>query len=149
MEIIKKIETTMPVKANIDILANELTDGVASGFVNPLEFLVKIEFLNKVLEQAKKQVKELALQNLTQPQELFGAKIELAETGVKYDYSQSESWQSIKAQIEPLETELKAIEEQIKMATKIGKSIVDESTGELISPVPKTSTASIKITLGK
>lgn len=149
MEIIKKIETTMPVKSNIDSLANELTDGVASGFVNPLEFLVKIEFLNKVLEQAKKQVKDLAVQSLSSNESLFGAKIELAETGVKYDYSQSESWQSIKAQIEPLETELKAIEEQIKMATKIGKSIVDESTGELISPVQKTSTASIKITLGK
>ncbi|MCB9032234.1 MAG: hypothetical protein H6553_00195 [Chitinophagales bacterium] len=149
MEIIKKIETTMPVKANIDILANELTDGVASGFVNPLEFLVKIEFLTKVLEQAKKQVKDLAVQSLSSNESLFGAKIELAETGVKYDYSQSESWQSIKAQIEPLETELKAIEEQIKMATKIGKSFVDESTGELISPVQKTSTASIKITLGK
>ena len=139
----------MPVKANINILANELTDGVASGFVNPLEFLVKIEFLTKVLEQAKKQVKDLAVQSLSSNESLFGAKIELAETGVKYDYSQSESWQSIKAQIEPLETELKAIEEQIKMATKIGKSIVDESTGELISPVQKTSTASIKITLGK
>ena len=149
MEIIKKIETTMPVKANTDILANELTDGVASGFVNPLEFLVKIEFLTKVLEQAKKQVKDLAVQSLSSNESLFGAKIELAETGVKYDYSQSESWQSIKAQIEPLETELKAIEEQIKMATKIGKSFVDESTGELISPVQKTSTASIKITLGK
>ena len=149
MEIIKKIETTMPVKANIDSLANELTDGVASGFVNPLEFLVKIEFLTKVLEQAKKQVKDLAVQSLSSNESLFGAKIELAETGVKYDYSQSESWQSIKAQIEPLETELKAIEEQIKMATKIGKSFVDESTGELISPVQKTSTASIKITLGK
>jgi len=149
MEIIKKIETTMPVKSNIDSLANELTDGVASGFVNPLEFLVKIEFLTKVLEQAKKQVKDLAVQSLSSNESLFGAKIELAETGVKYDYSQSESWQSIKAQIEPLETELKAIEEQIKMATKIGKSFVDESTGELISPVQKTSTASIKITLGK
>ena len=29
----------MPVKANIDILANELTEGASSGFVNPLEFL--------------------------------------------------------------------------------------------------------------
>ena len=38
--------------------------GASSGFVNPLEFLVKIEFLTKVLEQAKKQVKELALPNL-------------------------------------------------------------------------------------
>ena len=42
----------MPVKANIDILVNELTEGVASGFVNPLEFLVKIEFLTKVLVQS-------------------------------------------------------------------------------------------------
>ena len=82
MEILKKTETTMPVKANIDILVNELTEGVASGFVNPLEFLVKIEFLTKVLEQAKKQVKELALPNLTQPQELFGAKVEVAEIGL-------------------------------------------------------------------
>lgn len=149
MEIIKKIETTMPVKSNIDSLANELTEGVASGFVNPLEFLVKIEFLNKVIEQAKKQVKELALQNLTQPQELFGAKVEVAEIGVKYDYSKNEIWQELKDKMQPLEDELKKVEEQIKMATKIGKSIVDESTGELISPVQKTSTASIKITLGK
>lgn len=149
MEIIKKIETTMPVKANIDILANELTEGVASGFVNPLEFLVKIEFLTKVLEQAKKQVKELALQNLTQPQELFGAKVEVAETGVKYDYSQNEIWQELKEKMQPLEDELKKVEEQIKIATKIGKSIVDERTGELISPVQKTSTTSIKITFGR
>jgi len=149
MEIIKKIETIMPVKSNIDSLANELTEGASSGFVNPLEFLVKIEFLTKVLEQAKKQVKELALQNLTQPQELFGAKVEVAETGVKYDYSQNEIWQELKDKMQPLEDELKKVEEQIKMATKIGKSIVDESTGELISPVQKTSTASIKITLGK
>jgi len=149
MEIIKKIETTMPVKANIELLANELTEGVSSGFVNPLEFLVKIEFLNKVLEQAKKQVKELASQNLTQPLELFGAKVEVAEAGVKYNYSQNEQWRDIRVKMQPLEDELKAVEEQIKMATKIGKSIVDESTGELISPVQKTSTASIKITLGK
>ena len=31
MEIIKKIETTMPVKANIELLANELTEGASSG----------------------------------------------------------------------------------------------------------------------
>lgn len=149
MEIIKKIETTMPVKSNIDSLANELTEGVASGFVNPLEFLVKIEFLSKVIEQAKKQVKELALQNLTQPQEVFGVKVEVAETGVKYDYSKNEIWQELKEKMQPLEDELKKVEEQIKMATKIGKSIVDERTGELISPVQKTSTTSVKITFGR
>ena len=35
---------------------------------------------------------------------------------------------------------IKKIEEQIQNATKIGKSFVDESTGEIISPVQKTST---------
>ena len=53
----KKIETTMPVKANTELLANELTEGASSGFVDPLEFLVKIEFLTKVLEQAKSKLK--------------------------------------------------------------------------------------------
>ena len=38
---------------------------------------------------------------------------------------------------------------QIKLATKIGKSIVDESTGEMISPVEKTSTSGYKVTLAK
>ena len=40
-------------------------------------------------------------------------------------------------------------QEQIKLATKIGKSIVDESTGEMISPVEKKSTSGYKVTLAK
>lgn len=36
------------------------------------------------------------------------------------------------------------------MATKIGNSIIDENTGEIIaSPVKKESTTILKITLGK
>ena len=37
----------MPVKANIELLANELTEGASSGFVNPLEFLVKPRKISK------------------------------------------------------------------------------------------------------
>ena len=62
-----------------------------------------------------------------------------------FSQSQNEIWQELKEKMQPLEDELKKVEEQIKMAPLIvtGKSIVDESTGELISPVQKTSTTSI------
>ena len=80
---------------------------------------------------------------------MYGAKIEPAETGVKYNYLQSEKWCEIPEKIKPFSDELKYIEEQIKVATKIGKSIVDESTGEMISPVEKTSTSGYKVTLAK
>ena len=80
---------------------------------------------------------------------LYGAKVEVAESGVKYDYSTNEQWKELESQIKPLKEAQKAIEDQIKMATKVGKSFVDENTGELISPVTKTSTTTPKITLSK
>ena len=79
----------------------------------------------------------------------MGAKIEIVEAGVKYAYQDCDKWQEIKNKLLPLEEELKKIEEQIKIATKIGKSFVDESTGEIISPVQKISNTSYKITLEK
>ena len=85
--------------------------------------------------------------NISQPESIYGAKIEPAETGVKYNYLQSEKWYEISEKIKPFSDELKYIEEQIKLATKIGKSIVDESTGEMISPVEKQVHLGIKLHL--
>lgn len=66
--------------------------------------------------------------------------------GNNYEYV---TGNKVLSEIKPLKEAQKAIEDQIKMATKVGKSFVDESTGELISPVTKTSTTTPKITLSK
>ena len=79
---------------------------------------------------------------------VLGATVEVAESGVKYDYSKNETWQSIEKELAPILARKKDIEEKIKMATKIGNSILDGD--EIIaSPVKKTSTTVLKITLGK
>ena len=145
MEQLINIKEIMPTKSNIELVANQIIQPLEDGDMNKLEFVVKIKFIEEVIKTAIKKV-EL---NISQPESIYGAKIEPAETGVKYNYLQSEKWCEISEKIKPFSDELKYIEEQIKLATKIGKSIVDESTGEMISPVEKTSTSGYKVTLAK
>lgn len=144
MELINLSQIT-PTKSNIEIVANNIINPVLNGEMNKVEFVVKSKFISEVLAKCAKSI-NLELQ---QHESYMGAKVEPTETGVKYHYNQCEEWNNLQEQIKPLLEKQKAIEEQIKMATKIGKSFVDESTGETISPVTKESTSSYKITLGK
>lgn len=133
----------MPTKSNIEVVAKSIMQPLTDGTMDKHEVLVRSKFLIDVLTNVVKSIE------ITEPTTYLGAKIEPAETGTKYAYSENEQWLSIKEKMKPFEEQIKAIEEQIKIATKIGKSFVDESTGEMISPVTKTSTSSFKITLGK
>ena len=148
MEIIN-INEIVPTKSNIELVATSLTSNVIDGNINPLEFLVKCKFLEEVLKDAQKKVKNIALDKIDKSDSILGAKIEVAETGTKYYYEECYQWNDINEKIEPLLELQKKIEDDIKIATKLGKVIADGETGEVISPVTKKSTTSLKITLGK
>lgn len=142
----------VPTKSNIDQVASALIANVQEGSISPAEFAVKAKFLKDVLDKALKEVNQSLCDEVGYAKDFtcLGAKIEPAETGVKYDYSQDAVWAEINAQIAPLEDLRKAQEERIKIATKIGHSVIDETTGEVLArPVTKTSTTSVKITLAK
>jgi formiminotetrahydrofolate cyclodeaminase len=151
MEIItiKELGELTPSKANIEVVSKQLSDTVKNGNADPIEFAIRLKFINECLDASMALIKDDLIQAIGNGTTLYGAKLELSESGVKYDYASNEQWSEIESQIKPLKQAQKEIEEQIKMATKIGKSIVDESTGELISPVTKTSTTTSKITLSK
>lgn len=146
----QEIGTLTPSKSNIDVVSQQLIETVKNGHADPLEFSIRCKFAIEALSAALDAVKEDALNHIDKETVLLGAKLEVSESGVKYDYSQNETWQRIDMQLKPLLVLKKEIEDKVKMATKIGNSIIDENTGEIIaSPVKKESTTILKITLGK
>ena len=147
---IQELGTLTPSKSNIEVVSKQLSETVLNGNADPLEFAIRCKFVIECLSAAMDMVKETALNNIDKETTLLGAKVEVVESGVKYDYSANETWNEINMRLEPLLSSKKSLEDKIKMATKIGNSIIDEETGEIIaSPVTKLSTTVLKITLGK
>ena len=151
MEIItiKELGELTPSKANIEVVSKQLAYTVKQGHADPIEFAIRLKFIKECLDASMALIQDDLIKAIGNGTTLYNTKVEVAESGVKYDYSANEQWSELESQIKPLKEAQKAIEDQIKMATKVGKSFVDESTGELISPVTKTSTTTPKITLSK
>lgn len=146
---VKELTSLTPTKTNVEVVSRELTQGIIDGEVDAIEFSVRANFAIEVLKASMDIAKEHALKgNISKDTTMLGAKVEVAESGVKYDYSSNNIWQQIEDKLKPLLEQKKAIEDKIKLATKIGNDILDGD--EIIaSPVNKTSTTILKITLGK
>jgi hypothetical protein len=85
--------------------------------------------------------------------ETQSAKLELAETGVKYDYDNCGDalYQQLEQQLQSIEADLKDRKEFLKTVPLSGLSVINEQTGEvcMIYPPLKQSTSTYKITLKK
>ena len=85
--------------------------------------------------------------------ETNSAKIELAETGVKYSFDNCSDviYEQLSQQLESIEQQLKDRKEFLKTVPLSGLSIINEQTGEVstIYPPSKSSTSTYKITLKK
>ncbi len=77
-----------------------------------------------------------------------GARIELCEAGVSYDYSEDPSWRYIDEQIKLLTEQRKQIEEKLRSIPP-GKTMVDPETGEMLEGALKSSRSTYRITLSK
>ena len=75
-----------------------------------------------------------------------GAKLELCEAGVNYDYSTSAEWNELNEQIRILAEQRKAVEEKLRQVAP-GKLAVDPETGEVIEGAMKSSKSTYRITL--
>jgi hypothetical protein len=75
-----------------------------------------------------------------------GAKIELCESGVSYDYSSNAEWRILDQQVQILTEQRKRVEEKLRKVAQ-GKIIVDTETGEVLEGPVKTSRSTYRITL--
>jgi membrane-anchored protein YejM (alkaline phosphatase superfamily) len=102
------------------------------------------QFSDYVREEISKNGKQL---------ETNSAKIELAETGIKYSFDNCGDviYEQLNQQLESIEQQLKDRKEFLKTVSVSGLSIINEQTGEVstIYPPSKQSTSTYKITLKK
>lgn len=77
-----------------------------------------------------------------------GAKIEMCEAGVSYDYSHSSEWNNINEHIRQLQEHKKTVEDKLKQIAP-GSMAVDPETGEVLEGPLKRSTSTYRITLAR
>ena len=77
-----------------------------------------------------------------------GAKVELCEAGVSYDYSNNGEWRELDEQIKILTEQRKAVEEKLRLMAP-GRIAVDPETGEVIEGPMKSSKSTYRITLSR
>jgi hypothetical protein len=75
-----------------------------------------------------------------------GAKIELCEAGVQYDYSGNPEWCQLEADRFEIERRKKALEEKLRLLAP-GRVAVDPETGEMLEGPQKSSKSTYRITL--
>jgi hypothetical protein len=131
-------------KAEIAQIAQQLTDRINDGEVNPVEAHIKLKAIVKALEATIKATEQTVADEASKygkTFQAFGAEITLKEGSLTPNYEEDEVYADLKAQ-------MKAREELLKIAFRqAGKTaIFDESTGEQV-PVctAKATKASIAV----
>jgi hypothetical protein len=79
---------------------------------------------------------------------ISGAKIEVCEAAVTYDYSANGEWRELEQQVKMLTEQRKAVEEKLRKLAP-GRMAVDPETGEVLEGPLKTSKSTYRITLSK
>ncbi len=138
----------------IDELSARIVSGVEAGLEDPLKVLVKIEFLKKVAEDARKKIQDHALEAVGRYEansaNIFGVLVTQKEAAPRYDYTQTKAWNELKAAEDEISTERKDLEKVLK-AMKEKRTEIDEETGEIIELFPpvKSSTTTVAVQFKK
>ena len=145
------LQDLKPTKTDIKIATDMLIQQVDNGEVNPIDAALQLKVLEEFVKDAREKLNKYTIDELYKHQSgkvnIYDAKIEIAETGVKYDYSTDIVWQRLKQENEATASALKTREELLKKIPS-GSQLVDED-GEVATGPTKISTTSYKITLAK
>lgn len=146
-----KLQDLKPTKTDIKIASDIFIQQLDDGNINPIDAALQLKALEEFVKDAREKLNKLAIDELYKHQNgkvsIYDAKIEIAETGVKYDYSDDIVWQRLKQENEVTASALKTREDLLKKIPS-GSQLVDEN-GEVATGPTKTSTTSYKITLAK
>jgi hypothetical protein len=117
--------------------------------INTVKLAAQLAKFQLLASEMDKHIKEHLFVDLRQNKDsklsAFGVDFSEMEGGVKYDYSETESWCKLQFEIDRLKEKQKDVEAFCK-ALKSKTSTLDEETGELMYfyPPSKTSTTTIK-----
>tara|TARA_R110000868_G_scaffold399006_1_gene672512 strand:+ start:97 stop:585 length:489 start_codon:yes stop_codon:yes gene_type:complete len=126
------------------------------GHIAPLQLAAQLKLVEDVISNVKEELRQRVVAEKDKygkdDMTYHGAKFDIREAGVKYDYSQCDDmqWNELSQQIDAL-TEQRKERESFLKALKEKLTYVDESTGEIatIYPPQKKSTTTYAITWSK
>jgi len=154
MELIKFNHTTKEQRSQ---LVREIFDEVLNGRINPLELHLRLKSAEEVIKQltGMEPYKAILLDEAQRYGKSFDyqtAKIDIRETGVKYDYSGcgNSKLSALYDQQKAIEAEIKAIETYHQGLPAAGVQVLlYGANGELETHYPpsKSSTTSVAVTL--
>jgi hypothetical protein len=134
-------------KKQVAIFSRKLKDEILANDKDPLQILVKLKFIEKLIADILKDeeidlhfLKEFELYEKEKIIEVNGAKLSQGEVGVKYFYEESGDpvWNDISGKINEL-TEKKKEREKFLQNIPYDKGTVDPDTGVFITRPPKIS----------
>jgi hypothetical protein len=143
-------------KANREELAIQIVEAMDAGDLNPLDIHYQVKAMEdfiKVLTGNTRYKDYVLTEGMKHGKsfEFNGSKMEIKETGVKYDYSKcgDQEWSAIEVEINRRKELQKEREKFLKSVPAEGIEIVSNETGEVIKVYPpsKSSTTSIAVTL--
>lgn len=140
-------------KSEINNFSDMLLTAINNGEINPLKIQVQLKAIESVIkkvnesESYKYAIRESAEKYGAKSFEAFGAKVELAEVGTKYDFSNCNhlEYNDICEKIKALETDKKSLEMTLKTIKQPTPFVIYGEAVE-VNPPTKYSTSSIKIT---
>jgi predicted HAD superfamily phosphohydrolase len=143
-------------KDKVQSIVKNVKAMVLEGEVNPLEVAVTLKGMEDFTKSLRSDVliQDATLEELekygSKSVTFNGAKFNIRETAVSYDYSQCNDkvWNDLNAEMSRLKEAIKQREEFLK-AVKSDMTVVDENTGEVytISPAVKSSKTGYAVTL--
>jgi hypothetical protein len=131
---------------NLENNLADLLDKVEDGAVNPLEVYANLKTFEKFVKDCISQVEPLAMDEAGNYNEKtfseFGYEITKRNGSVTYDYNANAEYKEKYAAL----SEYKKI---LTQASKLGKAIVDEDSGEIFQPCPVKSGAKDSLVIKK
>lgn len=144
-----------PTKTNISEQAARMVQIVNDGEINPIDAAVKAKAIIASCEEFLSQINDAVVNEVSKygkSTSALGAKVEVKETGVKYDFTGSEAWNKIKSQEDRIAEKRKQVEAIAKNCPS-GSEVqwTDTDTGETLSiqVAAKSSKTSFAITIAK
>lgn len=127
----------VPSKTEIAVQVQRVVDKVSDGEIDPMRAYGLLAALEKMASDARRQIAGQAVAEAEKYAEkeigLFGARFQIKETGVRYDYSQDGEWQSYQDQLDEIRARQKG----------------RETTLQALRQCAKSSTTTLQVTLSK
>lgn len=144
-------------KAGREEFTFRVIEALDSGHVDPLKVHLQVKCMEDIIKLLNSNTRyKSAVLNAAQSYgeksfQFHNSKVEIKETGAKYDFSQSNDpvLQSLYEKQAALDAEVKARETMLKTVSEKGLVITDTETGDTFTVYPpaKSSTTNVVVTL--